>query len=424
MNLRKKILNTVRRWDDHLHEAWGPCRILFVISNEIGLASQLPVARILAKSPQFSVRFAFDSEESKLKGIGSGEQDFIEKRKVNRRLATFRKWHYVFHTDVNRFYCRRNAVHALLPHGSAFGNTPKSEDRSLMKRDYRTYAVAQPQINLNLAVSRASIDFSFQIAAEIMSQRNKLHFAAGSPKTDQIFQRRNAPDSDRRVQFLAEMGLSPDDHIILITSHWTENSLLRTLGLDFVRSIATAFPNYKIILFGHSILWDKTRRDLGSKILEMRRQSRSLLDEFSNIRVYRNHLNASQVIDIAELVIVDYSSIIVESCAWDKPLIRLVTPQIQFENQILAQIFDDAMINFDTVESCIEAINSYLFNGDNKKQARKVLVDYFLANQGTSAISIANIVMNAGKVSGMNSPGWKRLTEMSIRYHPNAGSNI
>lgn len=408
MGIKALGLKIFRHLDDILTDRVGPVRVLFVVRNEIGLANQAPVMREMLKYPDILVQATSDGDEPEFHFEDSDLQALYDSVKISMIGAVFRKWHYIICTDVLNLYFKRDAVHVTMGHGCCFGN-------SINRSDWIVQQIVQPSIRMVFGHSAALKAHAEARHPEIFQADHRLFFPTGFPKLDALC---NGQLS--RSDLLQQLGLSPDRKTILLTSHWTETSILRKWQERIVESLLPLTEQMNVIVTAHPKLWE-LKKSSGFC-------SRSLWEGLSAIEARSEYLrivrsaNSEQMLNAADLLICDNSSIRVEYSVTDRPTLFFSNPEHRFFSPVTQKLYEDSAENFVTLDGLADRVVAALNNPQAHAEGRAALRRYFVHNAGNAALSIVDIIRTIGRISGPASPNWTKAVRLSQQY--GCGSDI
>lgn len=393
------VKQLTRALDDWIHESWGPIRVLFPIGNMHGFACQEPIIRALEGNQGFrvaitkehsSVRPEFDTRE---------QNDLFDRYYIPVEKAIWGKWHYVIHSDTSDMYFPRGGVRAIIAHGPAFGNT-----------DYAHMQANRPNIDLVFGLSRA--EYPYHISRDSRMFDDRAFIPLGFPKLDRLLS-----GGYSREETLALLGLPVGRKTVLIASHWTPSSLLRTFRSRVLQCLT---GDYNVIQTGHPTLWENPERDNFNPQKKLSAfDSCSLWDELvacadgrDGVCVTRTS-NVHSLLNVADILVTDGSSVMVEYCGLDRPILFFDHPDRKFVDPVSYELYRSASHPFESLDGLPEKCHDLLENGDGKSEERKKMLTYFLANPGCSSLAAKELLVEMGRVSGRHSTNWKRVRAVS-----------
>jgi hypothetical protein len=357
--LINKLFSLARIFDDYYHNHFGPTRVAFYYTNEIGFLCQLPIIQELIK----------DKENYKVTIIGINKNEFknseYQSLFIPLKKAQFKKFHFVLVTDISFFYLKRNFKLIHIPHGSAFGNN-----------DWSLKSYADNAVDICFLLSKSNLKYN-KIKLPTV---NKPTYIVGQPKLDRLAN--NGYDKKTSIK---EYNLDNNKKNILIASHWTQHSILATFGDELVDAICTAFPDYNIVQTAHNKIWTNPKYEeytLNSSLLKS--NLKKLRNKHSNFHLIPTG-DVHELLNIADLFITDISSVIIEFSILNRPIVFFNNPKEHFEDQKVFTLYKNASSQFTTIESAINNIKASLKDPNSSQKGRLELKDYFLSNVGSSA---------------------------------------
>lgn len=402
MGIKALGLRIFRRIDDILADRIGPIRVLFVVRNEIGLANQAPVMREMLKYPDILVQAMSDGDEPEFHFDDPALQSLYDSVKVSMIRGVFRKWHYIICTDVLNLYFKRDAIHVTMGHGCCFGN-------SINRSDWIVQQIIQSSVRMVFGHSMALKAHAEATHPDIFHADHRLFFPTGFPKLDVLC---NGQLS--RSDLLQQLGLSPDRKTILLTSHWTETSVLREWKEQIVESLLPLAQQMNIIVTAHPKLWELKKSSGFS--------SKSLWESLKAVEARSKYLrlvksaNSEQLLNAADLLICDNSSIRVEYSVTDRPVLFYNNPDHRFFSPVTQKLYEDSAENFVTLDGLADRVVAALNNPQAYAEGRAALRGYFVHNAGNAAASIVDIIRAVGRISNPASPNWTKAVQLSRRY--------
>ena len=404
MSLRASWLYLLRRWVDYYFDRFGPIRILFLIRNKMGWRCVKPLILALAERPGVRLAIALENDGGGPWPIDGEDRDLFERHAVSISKAAWRKWHYAICTDAMLTYLKWNAVKVLVPHGNVIGNMDSGKKKG---HRWQTITALRPGIVLMDSVNALHAIRERQPA--IKDSADILMILAGSPKMDRLFNLKGAA----RAHGLNALGLPADRRTIVLTSHWTELSVLRSLGRELVETLASLQNRYNIILTGHELLWHNPTIDHPAAPLDLIERMEELARAAPHVQFVKWPDDLAALLACGDLFICDHSSVLVEACILNKPILFFNHPQFRFGRTDVAALYKAAGPNFQTAEQlpglCVHALEGE----DGHAAARAAIVSRITARPGEATPYAVDVLLRGGRVSGPHSPGWQRLRKMA-----------
>lgn len=406
IKIKNKIYKLIRKLDDFFHSYFGSLNVLFVVKNKFGFSCLLPILKAIESNEKsINVKIALEVEGCVSIPKNGEYKRVLERYYVSKEKAVWKKWHFVIVSDFTYLYFRRNHTLVMTSHGTAFGNLDLTEDNVL---DYGLQTTCHSQTHIRFL---NSINHYWSFVSQkpwLKSDPKKSFFVTGLSKTDKQFASQNIS----KDQFIKTIGLSCKAKNIVIFSHWKEKSLIRNNGMELIEKLILNGENFNIIINGHEKLWFEPKGGAYAPI-GFREKIKSLENKFHNIKLITMLGDMADLLASADLFITDYSSVFIECCLADKPIIFFKHPEFVFNSQQVAKIYNEASWPFYAGTDIVKLCNHALLNPAEHKAQRKAVVDFFLDRQGTSANYIANILLQLGRVCGPTSVGWHRVKALS-----------
>ena len=399
--LRHTILTRIRAGFDWGFECFARrTRVLFVVTDGYGFACQSPVIRILQTFPDVLVGVTTDKPDAdKLIEFANPEdRALFHALHLPYQRARWRKWHMLVNTHMNGFYPVFNVLRIQMHHGPGFGILGN-----------KTGPIKQCDIFCGLL--DAEYDWFERYQPGLFNER-RLFIPVGFPKSDAL-DRRVFDRFDRRA-VLNRLGLA-DRPTLLITSHWQQPSILRTLGDAPLRTLAQAFPDYNIIQTGHPWLWQLNHNVPAD-------WQAAFMGAMHDIEARHPHARFVQTSDVetllavADLMVGDYSSVMTSYSLLDRPIVYFDSPGFEYTFAGLKDIFIGASHPFSQPDELVPACQAALSGPQTKAEGRAHMRRTFYANEGRSAENMAELIRKIGRVSTTGSADWARF--VSTHGHP------
>ena len=391
---RNYILNKIRNIDDNLYDISKTTKILFIYTDTYGFSCQVPIIQALETKSNVYIRVTTEKNIplGKIQCSTELEQNIFNKYYIHQKRATFSKWHLILDTHLNSFYPKRNALRIGMHHGPGFGILGS-----------KIHLVQNYDIFLGL--SQIERYFLEQIKPDVFTG-NRAFFAAGFPKVDSLINQ-TLTKSKIYVRFKLK-----DKPTIIITSHWQPTSTLGTFGSEVFELIASNLPDYNVIQTGHPWLWKGHKQIPDFDSHELIQKLNIVADKYQNAFFLPNE-NAKDLLQIADLLIADHSSIITTYCLLDKPIVWFDNPEVNFAIPEIREAYKNASCTFSDIENLPEICLHALVNPDEKKRGRKIMRDIFYTTPGKSAKHIAKLLMAIGPTCSTDSPNWPNIVKLS-----------
>lgn len=221
--------------------------------------------------------------------------------------------------------------------------------------------------------------------------------ATGCPSIDGLTDYIELEDS-RRQALKSELGLNPGLPVILISSHWTPDSLLRTWGAHALEALQPLAKNYSIVQIAHPGIWDSPSFDT----LNLKKNVYQQAKKFDSKRLFSTLVNfcadntalhflpfsdTQKMLGLADILIGDYSSIIIDYCLLNRPIV-FTNRRDRFMLEKNYHRYAAACGAANSLEQLLPAVVRELKVPEQRAVARKTLADTFLWNIGNAAATV------------------------------------
>ncbi|UZE94365.1 CDP-glycerol glycerophosphotransferase family protein [Alkalimarinus alittae] len=396
--MKQKVITLLKKFDDIVHENFGPIRVMFVITNKFGLMCQLPLIKQMVKDSRFKVYITSVNRPSINNPV---HDELVDTYFISPQKASLTKIHYVIYTDMPHLYFKRNCLKVSMSHGAAFGITDYTEKQS-----------CHPEVDIVFGIGRSFRDKIEEYKPGTISNEKKLFFPTGFMKTDNLINKKQ-----NRDKILASLGLDPNKQTILIASHWTESSILRTLESAIAEQISTDYPDHNVIQTAHEKIWTNPR--LSNKESSEHFDSQALINQLqrveqtcANFKLVRRS-QIQPLLSIADAFVTDLSSVIVEYSLLDRPILFYNATDEVFTDPTTLKLYKDASTSFTQIDEIKPLLDQQLQNPALKSVGRRALADYFLDNQGEATKASIETLLRMGRMSSRNSRKWRRALNLS-----------
>lgn len=213
----------------------------------------------------------------------------------------------------------------------------------------------------------------------------KITKVVGWPKLDRLMQ--SPIDRAKRLQ---ELGLDPRKKTVVFTSHWTENSLIRTIGLNVIAALGL-LPEYNVIVTAHPLVFTDVKKSLGGDphgvLLALCRQK-------SHMR-FLPEADSAQVIPLGDLFITDYSSITYELAALNRPILWYCDSSHDFSDDVLKELTIAATYPFKRIQALPKLLSWVNAHATEKEVERLNVAKYVYAHLGRATEVYAQAIIDA-----------------------------
>lgn len=394
LRLRDRLLGTLRRADDWIHERIGPVRILFVSSEAYGFSCQAPVIRALRDYPKVVVRVTVPPTRgaASIDCADNDDLDVFQAHYMPPSRARYAKWHMVVSAHLNSFHPVRQALRVYMHHGPGFG---------IMGT--KSFVASKCDVFLGLSNQER---IWFERASPGLFGPHRAFFPIGFPKTDGLVNRRYD-----RARVLANLRL-PDRPTILIASHWKPYGLLRSLGEEPCVRLAASFPDFNVIQTGHPWLWEGGHDIDPSWQQAMQCSLAAVAGTSANARFAPTSF-VEPLLAASDVLVADQSSVLTSYSLLDRPILFFDNPEFSFANARIGDLYRSASIGFADSAPLPGAVREALASPSVLAPGRRALRDFFFANPGCAASVAARTLVGIGALSSTRSPQWPRITRLS-----------
>ena len=375
--IKKTILNYLRKLDDVVH-SFGSPRVLFVIRNGLGMSCMLPIIEGMESKREFKIGITLEIPNCYL-ASGSALETF-KKYFIPTEKATNKKWHVVLTTDWTDLWFTRNTTIVYTQHGNGYGNLDKKPLTS-SNLGYIENLVLNGVHDIYLANAEGEANEMKKWIKQLPEPSAKQCIVTGMPKIDRLLN----STKEQGLDFLTSLALNPKSKTIVVSSHWTEKSLFRTLGVSFVGQICALYPEFNILVMGHGNLW---RNHKGKLFCEMKK----IEQEYDKCRFLPNLESTVGLLRAGDLFVGDNSTFLIEYCMMAKQILFFDNPELTFDDMYVWQLYKSASLPFSTEDELVQVIQTALELPDNLNKNRSALVGHFQENLGHAVEAVIDTV--------------------------------
>lgn len=394
-NKTKYIINGVsnifaRRMLQVKYGIFGPIRILFIVRNSLGMSCLLPIIEEAKKRKKIKIAITIEFAGCYDSSIDEVSRQLFSKYYSHPDECESMQWHYIFTTDFTNSKFKKFSTLIYTQHSNGYGMLDKTD---LATCDYTRNLMQAGRHHIVFCNSHG--DYS-----EFSSYSNtKSFFISGFPKLDGYVN--NALLTKNQDQ---PIELNPKYKTIVIASHWNPKSLLNTFGADLVKGIVYSESRYNIIITGHGNLWQNSPTIYNElkKLDESLPYFHFLPNVSSNYFILKN----------ADIFIGDTSSIFIEFCLFDKPIIFFEHKDFVFSNTTVEKLYRAASIKLEILADLPGIIELALIS-DNLSDQRKQVVQHFLSKIGNAASYTIDVIEKLSGTMMPVFPSYRRIKRLS-----------
>jgi hypothetical protein len=187
---------------------------------------------------------------------------------------------------------------------------------------------------------------------------------------------------------------------VLVSSHWTPGGILRTFGGGILDALVPLAGECEIVQISHPNLWNDPQFDIYDPKTQRPSQKgfssawiRDALDhrhQTGKVKVFYN-LESPDLLMAADLLIGDYSSIVIEFSMFDRPILFYDVPE-RFFNRRTYDLYAAACIPFRRADYVERLVRHALNNPSKKSAGRQRLSAHFNYNIGGATEAVVNAI--------------------------------
>lgn len=301
-------------------------------------------------------------------------------------------------TAVSRAYCLTIASDkfgptsalsgpvATISHGSMFGNS----DFPMQRYEHADFI---------LGLSNYEKSYIQRHKPEWLN--TKQFIAVGNPKLDYWHGKRDWESQERsnlRVRMRKHYGLHPGQRVIVISSHWGSQGNLRRYWSGLIDWVCAFTTDCTVMVTLHPKLmtqFDVSRSRHGETVA-IRRHNSSRMMAMLNDRQAKGAIQLwlsrpiSDLLAIADVVIGDRSSLLVEAACADVPI--LLSRQVEFADTEVAHHVESAVGIFEDFDELLVQLSDAFDDPGAKKMARRQFTDLFTHTIGMASQNVLNFI--------------------------------
>lgn len=346
-------------------------KILFIISNEVARRAIEPLLKILNNNGHFCK--ILENQYS------LRELERYSEKIIDEKFAKNYIWDFIISSNpVNKSKFTGKIV--SIPHGSMYGNNAWSLKRA----------------------SNADIYFGIS-PHELVYMKNHLGNAienikfipSGNPANDLLKSIKNLENKDfieLRNKKREALGLS-NNRTILLSSHWTSRSNLRTFGTGLLEALIWNFPDHQIICTTHPNLLNSPKSEFSidtptnTPHFEADWLIKALKSKASKrVKIFLNR-SPSDLLFVSDIFIGDHSSLVAQAAYLDLPLIIYNRGGLNYFDKEVAEIVNSESHQFENIEQLLGWVK-YFDNEKVEKVDAKSIKEMFMYNVGGATRTI------------------------------------
>lgn len=393
------IKSSIRYLDNLVFDWLGPIRVLFVIRNNISFDCLIPLIRRIEGDKHFSLSITIEHEGCFSFASDNYSQYLKDNFYVRPDNVAYKKWHYVFLTDVTDQYFSRDTTVVCTTHASCFGNLDVAEgNRSV---DYLTQMTIADNVDMIFFNSYSAYQLVLKESKGKIYESGRQFLITGFIRSGDMSI--NVKRSDRE-SILKQYQLDIDKPVVLITSHWTSKSLFNNIQIQHIEALLKCQPDYQFLAMGHILLWENHDGQSNNNPLYI--QFKQLDDQYANFFFQPGVKNISEISAIADYFVLDYTSYFVDACMKNKPILFYDNPNFNFLDPMVGGLYKASSTTFSDPQNMRAAFSDMLNKDDDKQQYREQLVAHFLYQPEHVVEYIVFALKEMGKLSGRSSARW------------------
>lgn len=391
------IKNLLRNIDDWIYEQFNQNHILFVLTNNMGFSCQAPIIAKLLKKDGIKVCVTTDRDMpvNSIDFKTDFERQLFFDLYIPFKKAVFLKWNLIVNSHLNGFLPKRRGLQVYMHHGTCYGNTG-------------TQLPNAEQHNIYFGLVQMQRDYFERLSPGIFN-KSRVFFAIGSPKTDALVN-----GMYDREKILAELNL-PVQPTILITSHWSEYSILSTFGNKVFDKIASSFPNYNVVQTGHPWLWTVNKNTDTNWSKQLSNELSEIDNKYPNA-LFLPDYPVEPLLSISDMLITDHSSVITMYSLLDRPIVffnNLDARKNKFGRDETINKYIGASHVFSKLEQLVDTCIESFDTPEKYRKGRQLMRDAFFSNLGSSSKTAADILSKMSGVYSVNSTKWQKIMQIS-----------
>lgn len=347
-------------------------RVLFDVRNRIGFEAQAPVIRELQARGVVDVDVASGLlDDDDLRQL-LGENGLGNARVVSPRLARHRRYDLIVLTDSRTIPVWRRTRVAYLHHGSSFGNIAEPYAFGFLRDGSITYL---------FCLTEPEVANAIRLLGEEV--RSRL-IVTGQPKLDGLTT--GAHDRDR---YLASLGLDPALPTVLLSSHWSAQSLFRGCDIEPLAEFCAAH-DINVLVTAHQHLLDCGSRHYSGGVDWLSQLERRF--DGPRMRILARLPSRWPMLAASDVMVGDHSSLRLEYATLFRPIVMFRHPDHEFSDPELERRWCHTAAFRRDGAGLVDALAGALAEPSVDRARRQELLDYATAYLGRSAERTAGVV--------------------------------
>lgn len=372
--LFKKALRGLDRWLRSSAKDTGKATVLVDIANAFGAKTVAPIVLELQRRGH-CIRVTGRDQGPDLESDYLSAFPSLTELFIHRHRARLGVWDAILFTDGPSASYVRWALRMRLPHGAGEGLYGYPHSLSLAR---------ERAMDVMLCHSIANERYLAELEPRVMPGKNV--FTIGWPCLDELVQ--GAFD---RTSILDALGFPSDRKTVLLTSHWTPPSILRTYGGAEVVQHLARIPGINVIVTGHSHLWNRpsVRAELGNAWYE---SMENTVRAFPHVKLVKTG-DVRPLLAASDLMIGDRSSVTLEYSVLGRPIIQFRHSEHQPLNTRVDALLDQTVHRFTPLDELASLVlNQLAHPSTGAPGARQALVAYSFDHLGSATTHAADLI--------------------------------
>jgi hypothetical protein len=396
-----------RKLVSNLSENFGPIRVLFYVTNEIGFANQAPLMALMSINPSFIIA-AVNGSNDNLEFRDSDFQFLFNKHRISKKKAQFKVWHYVIATDKRNFWLYWDSVGVTIGHGPCVGNGHRSKTE---QTPWAQQVAEKNNVAIVVCPGRGNYESFIVASPELRSNSRKAFLLAGSPKLLGLTEGKYD-----RASILLSLGLDPSRKTVLVSSHWSEMSLLRDLDTSVIQLLHKWNEELNIIVTAHPKLWELTLSERGFDGQALLRRLQSISKQYPDRLRISQSGNPFDLMAASDVLLCDHSSIRVEFSLLERPAGLYRNKNFICESKTTDELYRSSSEVFHDISSLELVLEKILSPHYENSKSIRDLRNFFIMNPSKGAEKIVNFLAECGRVSSPESSRWKRIKRLEDEH--------